>query len=201
MVLNDRWIREFGLSIITPFTPEQVNPASYDLTLDYTSIDLKDNREYLGGELNIFPGEAYLASTIEYVKMPYDVAGVLYLKSSLARQGLDHALAGWVDPGFEGNLTLELHSHRPITLISGQRVLQIVFYLMNEVAENPYSGRYKQQRGPTRAISELLSEKSRKNVKKWVYFREKDDFACWTDSYSCTTFEMVDKGSNIRNGD
>ena len=166
MVLNDRWIREFGLSIITPFTPEQVNPASYDLTLDYTSIDLKDNREYLGGELNIFPGEAYLASTIEYVKMPYDVAGVLYLKSSLARQGLDHALAGWVDPGFEGNLTLELHSHRPITLISGQRVLQIVFYLMNEVAENPYSGRYKQQRGPTRAISELLSEKSRKNVKK-----------------------------------
>jgi len=166
MVLNDRWIREFGLSIITPFTPEQVNPASYDLTLDYTSIDLKDNREYLGGELNIFPGEAYLASTIEYVKMPYDVAGVLYLKSSLARQGLDHALAGWVDPGFEGNLTLELHSHRPITLISGQRVLQIVFYLMNEVAENPYSGRYKQQRGPTMAISELLSEKSRKNVKK-----------------------------------
>ena len=167
MVLNDRWIREFGLSIITPFTPEQVNPASYDLRLDTALIDLDAGIQFWASpDVKILPGEAYLASTIEYIRMPYDVAGVLYLKSSLARQGLDHALAGWVDPGFEGNLTLELHSHRPITLISGQRVLQIVFYLMNEVAENPYSGRYKQQRGPTMAISELLFEKSRKNVKK-----------------------------------
>lgn len=166
MVLNDRWIREFGLSIIHPFNPEQVNPASYDLQLDNKFIDLKDDSEFWGIPLDISPGEAYLASTFEYVKMPYDVAGVLYLKSSLARQGLDHALAGWIDPGFEGNLTLELHSHRPIVLHPGQRVLQIVFYLMNEAAENPYSGRYKQQRGPTLAKPEVLLENLPKKSKK-----------------------------------
>jgi dCTP deaminase len=156
MVLNDKWIREFGSSLFDTFIPEQVNPASYDLRLASKFIDLKDEIEFWCGEIEIIPGEAYLASTVEYVKMPNDVAGVLYLKSSLARRGLDHALAGWIDPGFEGNLTLELHSHRPIVLRPNDRILQIVFHLMNEPAEKPYSGRYKKQKGPTIAKPEVL---------------------------------------------
>jgi dCTP deaminase len=79
------------------------------------------------------------------------MAGAVYLKSSMARLGLDHALAGWVDPGFEGNLTLELHAHREITLHAGQRVVQIVLFDIDQTALRPYSGKYKGQVGPTKA--------------------------------------------------
>jgi dCTP deaminase len=151
-VLNDIWIRKLGKELlINPYNPEQVNPASYDLCLDSKYIDLNTGDTVNWKELHIKPGEAYLASTIEYVKFPNNISGVLYLKSSLARLGLDHALAGWIDPGFEGNLTLELHSHRPITLYAGQRIVQVVFYLLTAPSENPYSGKYKGQKGPTEA--------------------------------------------------
>lgn len=151
-VLNDNFIKNLGnLGNITPYSPLQVNPASYDLCLDNNYIDLSTDEKVIWKELYIKPGEAYLASTVEYIKMPNNIAGVLYLKSSLARLGLDHALAGWIDPGFEGNLTLELHSHRPICLSAGQRIVQIVFHLLDAPAENPYSGKYKGQKGPTLA--------------------------------------------------
>ena len=52
--------------------------------------------------------------------------GELRLKSSAARNGLDHALAGWIDPGFDGTLTLELHAHRPIELQAGKAYVQLV---------------------------------------------------------------------------
>ena len=149
-VLNDLWIKKLGSElIINPYNPLQVNPASYDLCLDSNYIDLSSGEPIKWKELYIKPGEAYLASTVEYIKMPNNIAGVLYLKSSLARLGLDHALAGWIDPGFEGNLTLELHSHRPIVLHAGQRIVQVVFYALNAPSENPYDGKYKGQKGPT----------------------------------------------------
>lgn len=151
-VLNDRWIKDFGdRGFINPYNIKQVNSASYDLCLDNKYIDLESNEQIIWNELHIKPGKAYLASTVEYLWFPDNVAGVLYLKSSLARLGLDHALAGWIDPGFQGNLTLELHSHRPISLSAGQRIVQVVFYLLNEPSENPYSGKYSGQKGPTMA--------------------------------------------------
>ena len=150
MVLNDGWIKNFGeRGFINPYNPLQVNPASYDLTLDNQYIDLETSEVIDWKELHIKPGEAYLASTREYIWFPDNVSGVLYLKSSLARLGLDHALAGWIDPGFQGNLTLELHSHRPIVLSAGQPIVQVVFYLLDAPSENPYKGKYSGQKGPT----------------------------------------------------
>lgn len=94
------------------------------------------------------PGVALLATTAERVKIPsrsvvvpaipdkiiseWDLKtvkaciGELRLKSSAARNGLDHALAGWIDPGFDGTLTLELHAHRPIELLAGKAYVQLV---------------------------------------------------------------------------
>jgi dCTP deaminase len=97
------------------------------------------------------PRTAVLASTIEHITMPLDCAGVLYLKSSLARAGLDHALAGFVDCGFCGTLTLEVHAHRKITIIAGQRLVQLVLYQMEGRPDVPYQGRYQGQKGPTEA--------------------------------------------------
>ena len=108
-------------------------------------------RRYASRWLREQPRTAVLASTMEYITMPLDCAGVLYLKSTPARAGLDHALAGFVDPGFVGDLTLELHAHRRKTLHAGQRLVQLVLYRMEGRPDQPYQGRYQGQEGPTEA--------------------------------------------------
>jgi dCTP deaminase len=153
MILPDFKIRQWAeLGGLEPFSSEHVNPASVDLTLGQSYIDLATGDEHhLTGPLILAPGEAILATTAEYIRLPSTYAAAVYLKSSLARKGLDHALAGWVDPGFEGDLTLELHSHRPIELLPGQRIVQLVLYVMQMEPEAIYNGRYQGQRGPTMA--------------------------------------------------
>jgi dCTP deaminase len=153
MILPDLGIKQWAASGgIDPFNEEHINPASVDLTLGQSYIDLTTGEEHaLTGPLLLSPGEAILATTAEYIKLPAAYAGAVYLKSSMARLGLDHALAGWVDPGFEGNLTLELHSHRPIELIPCMRIVQLVLYRMQYEPAASYSGRYQGQQGPTAA--------------------------------------------------
>lgn len=153
MILPDFLISDWGRKGgISPFDLANVNPASVDLKMGQSYIDLVNGKEYTFseiGELLLQPGRAILASTAEYIKLPPHLAASVYLKSSLARQGLDHALAGWVDPGFEGQLTLELHSHRPIELTHGQRIVQLVLYSMQAEPIQSYNGRYQGQQGPT----------------------------------------------------
>jgi len=122
---------------------------------------------------NVFlhPGIALLATTAERVRIPdspviligsdrqpgeamshflnrwYSIeacTGELRLKSSAARNGLDHALAGWIDPGFDGTLTLELHAHRPIELLAGKCYVQLVVATMLAAPARSYqhTGRY-----------------------------------------------------------
>lgn len=153
MILPDFKIREWAEhGGIDPFNDAHINPASVDLMLGKSYIDLANKKEYTlseTGKILLNPGQAVLATTAEYIKLPPHLAASVYLKSSLARQGLDHALAGWVDPGFEGQLTLELHSHRPIELTPGQRIVQLVLYAMQARPMQTYDGRYQDQRGPT----------------------------------------------------
>lgn len=151
MILPDHKLREWAQQHLTPYDADCINPASIDLRLDRRFIDLESGNEIHVEQITIKPGAALLASTIEYIEMPADCAGVLYLKSSMARAGLDHALAGFVDPGFKGTLTMELHSHRPVTLQASQRVIQLVLYRLESAAERPYQGRYQHQVGPTEA--------------------------------------------------
>jgi dCTP deaminase len=155
----DWWIEQSAdeQGLIEPYNEHCLNPASYDLRIGREYVDMWTGYKHLidsnTDEITLYPGMSILMSSIEYIRMPHDVAGIVYLKSSLARQGLDHALAGYVDPGFCGQLTLELHAHRPVTLQVGQRVCQLVF---EEMAANPHkdysqTGRYQGQIGPTKA--------------------------------------------------
>jgi dCTP deaminase len=156
-IKNDIWILQHS-QIINPFNMEQVNPASYDLQVDKDFVNLLSDEGFdihHLGKLRLMKGSTVLASTVEYIKMPIDVAGTIYLKSNLARQGLDHALAGWVDPGFEGQITLELHAHRDIILSPGQCIVQLVFHGMEHPSDEPYQGRYQYQVGPTEAREEV----------------------------------------------
>lgn len=109
-----------------------------------------NNRPY-----KMSPGEFVLGSTIERFKLPASISAMYFLKSSQARSGQEHLGAGWIDPGFEGNLTLELVNcvqHHDHLLDSGMFIGQIMFIEHEPVEpEMLYSnrGQYHRQKGVT----------------------------------------------------
>ncbi len=178
MILSDRSIREAveqGRIALDPYEPANVQPSSVDLRLDryfrvfrnHTQrvIDVKENQEDLTelveiGEANPFilhPGEFVLGSTAERLSLADDLVARIEGKSSLGRLGLlIHSTAGFIDPGFDGHITLELSNvaNLPITLYAGMRIGQVSFLNMTTPADNPYGSgalgsKYQGQRGPT----------------------------------------------------
>jgi dCTP deaminase len=86
------------------------------------------------------PGEFILASTEEAVALPDNISCQFLLKSSIARCGINHLLAGWIDAGFAGNITLELHnvSRNPVLLTAGMKIGQLVFFKHVDTGETSY---------------------------------------------------------------
>ena len=94
-----------------------------------------------GDAFIIHPNEFALATTAEYVKLPDDIVARVEGRSSIGRLGVTmHVTAGFIDPGFEGNITLEISNigAMPVALYPGQRVCQIVFETMTTPSELPY---------------------------------------------------------------
>ncbi len=190
MVLSDRDIRaeiEAGRIVIDPFTPDAIQPSSVDLHLDrrfrvfrnsrYPYIDVRADQPELtelveiGGDdpFILHPGEFVLGSTFERVALPNDLVARLEGKSSLGRLGLlIHSTAGYVDPGWEGNLTLELSNvaNLPITLYDGMKIGQISFQRLSSPAEVGYGdarigSKYRGQRDPTASLYHRDFERGR----------------------------------------
>jgi dCTP deaminase len=164
---------------IAPYDEAMLQPASIDVRLDreflvfenhrHTCIDPSVEQEDLtrlvrvegGDPFVLHPGEFVLASTFERVSLPDDLAARLEGKSSLGRLGLvTHSTAGFIDPGFEGHITLELSNLAtlPILLWPGMKVGQLAVFRMTGPAEHPYGSaergsRYQGQRGPTASRS------------------------------------------------
>ncbi|MEU5842232.1 dCTP deaminase [Rhodococcus sp. NPDC047139] len=178
MLLSDRDIRAqiaSGHLGIDPFDPELVQPSSVDVKLDslfrvfnntrYTHIDPAKQQDELtslvqvpeGEPFVLHPGEFVLGSTMERCTLPADLAGRLEGKSSLGRLGLlTHSTAGFIDPGFDGHITLELSNvaNLPITLWPGMKIGQLCLFRLTSPAEHPYGSakvgsKYQGQRGPT----------------------------------------------------
>lgn len=162
MILSDKTILELNPpeeEIIQPFNKENVQPASYDLRLGKSflipkkqTITMNEPIKYNGsyGDYYILkPNEFVLATTEEYIKLPDDIAGFVQGRSSIGRIGLFVQNAGFVDPGFEGELTLELFnaSPSPIVLEPGRRIAQLVFIKLDKPCLNPYNGKYIRQKG------------------------------------------------------
>lgn len=162
MIKPDHWILEFGLSGgIYPFVSENVNPASYDVTVgNHWICPTRDPEEIVSDEITLFPGEVILATTREFLKMPRDVVADLKLKSSLGRLWLNHSLSGWIDCNFQGQVTLELQNLGPYprVLKSGMRVAQLIFMSMSSPPTLAYGeggkGHYQGQSGATKSWSE-----------------------------------------------
>jgi dCTP deaminase len=175
MILSDRTIREqieAGRIVIDPFDPACVQPSSVDLHVDaefrvfrnnrYPFIDVKQEQDLTelvevkpDEAFILHPGEFVLGSTLERVAIPDDLVARLEGKSSLGRLGLlIHSTAGYVDPGWDGYLTLELSNvaNLPITIYPGMKIGQISFFQLTTAAVTPYGGagsKYQGQRGPT----------------------------------------------------
>jgi len=178
MILSDGDIRRelaAGRIVIEPFDERDVQPSSVDLHVDrrfrvfantrYPYIDVREPMpdlteliEVAGDEPFILhPGEFVLGSTLERVAIPDDLVARLEGKSSLGRLGLlIHSTAGYVDPGWNGYLTLELSNvaNLPITIYAGMKIGQISFFRLSSRAEVPYGSKqtrskYQGQRGPT----------------------------------------------------
>lgn len=164
-ILSDKTIKEYleeGKIVIDTLKDEQqIQPSSVDMRLGdefkvfkvirKPYIDPKDEEdiaEYMesstvpeGEAFIIHPNEFALATTQEYVKVPDDLVARVEGRSSMGRLGVTmHVTAGYVDPGFEGRITLEISNigAMPVALYPGQRVCQLVFETMTTPAELPY---------------------------------------------------------------
>jgi dCTP deaminase len=178
VVLADRTIRrllEEGRIGIDPYDESLIQPSSVDVRVDrffrvfhnnrYPFIDVREEQEDLTELVEVdddspfvlHPGEFVLGSTLERVTLPDDLVARLEGKSSLGRLGLlIHSTAGFIDPGWDGHVTLELANvaNLPITVYPGMKIGQLSFVQLTEPAEHPYGSdglgsKYQGQRGPT----------------------------------------------------
>jgi dCTP deaminase len=182
MILSDHTIKkmlESGELMISDTDDISIQPASVDLRLGTHFLITEENqmdsltldseikyREIEDEEIIIPPHSFLLATTQEYIKMPNDLTAFVEGRSSIGRIGLFIQNAGWVDPGFEGKITLELYnaSSLPIRLQAGKRICQLVFAMMDREADMPYKGKYQ---GQNKAVgSRIFQDKDRVIIKK-----------------------------------
>lgn len=180
MVLSDGTILDLierERLVVKPWDPRMLQPASIDLKLgnsflvarnhDMVAMDIKNPPQNYTEEVKVEDGQPFvlhtgefvLGTTAEWVEIPDDVVAHIEGKSSLGRIGLIvHATAGFVDPGFRGDLTLEITnlSTLPIVLWPGRPVAQLCFMALDRPAERPYGhpelgSHYQDQKGVTEA--------------------------------------------------
>jgi dCTP deaminase len=160
MILPDHEIRRLCKmkAMVTPYNEDNLNPASLDVTLgDRIMIEVPEHRELQIVGIHGFtekdpywiqPGEFFLAETQEIFNMPDHVGAQFVLKSSRAREGWDHAEAGWCDPGWYGSrLTMEIKNARQYHALGiwpGLRIGQMKFILVSGQPDSSYAktGRY-----------------------------------------------------------
>ena len=168
MILSDKTIRSYIAEkklIIEPIDDIQIQPGSVDLrlgnhflkmaaeqkmsTLELTSKPIYE--DIFQEEIIIAPHSFILTTTKEYVKLPDDLTAFVKGRSSLGRLGLFIQNSGWIDPGFEGEITSGFYNANdlPVKLIAGVRICQMIFAKLDQVADNPYRGKYQGQRNAT----------------------------------------------------
>ena len=183
-VLPDHEIRALGTRLIDPFDPERVQPASYDLTLANEILLPRQESDGYGGEIptrgvidlkdydpdrylerftidrfQLLPGKCILGSTVETLRVPDDLVARVEGKSSIGRLFLTaHVTAGFIDSGFQGQVTLEICNLGPwrVLLYPGMRIAQVNFTTLTYPCERPYGSpglgsHYQGQQGPTAA--------------------------------------------------
>lgn len=174
MLLSDRDIQirlDDHELYVNPFIESNLQPASLDVTLKDEFIIYEESNEPINvarkedigpaetvtaDYLILPPGQFILASTVETIGLPRDMAARFEGKSSLGRLGLmTHVSAGFIDPGFFGQITLEICNlnARPIIIQAGMKIGQVCFLQMPtrsryRYGDKEYGSRYQGQEGP-----------------------------------------------------
>lgn len=160
MILSGKTIHskvKDGRLVISPFEPNNIQPASIDLRINNHFLDLDIHQStnlslerpaeyrdiYVDDYIIIPPQSFILATTMEYIELPTTLTAFVEGRSSIGRLGLFIQNAGWIDPGFKGHITLELFNANrlPIELTVGRRVCQLVFAKVDQEAHQ-YDGKY-----------------------------------------------------------
>lgn len=179
MPLTDREIEDYlnqDQIIINPYSLACIQPASYDLHLGpelkqiqppkdgYIKLDTKQEWWETTTPFLLGPGQTILGHTQEWITLNDHLCAQVAGRSSVARLGLQVHCAGWVDPGFHGQITLELTnlSKYPIKLQEDMPIAQLVFFSCCVPAARPYGSPglgslYQGQKG---AQESLIHEKS-----------------------------------------
>lgn len=163
MILGNTFIKGLLNEGLTP-NPEEafkdIQAASLDIHLGRNALLMVDKtsleygvtdgvgNKFVSLTLNkrtfIEPGAFMLIETMRYFRFPNHVGGLIRAKSSRGREGYELMDAGWIDPGYEGRLTLELvnHSNSLLPVFPGLAMAQIIFFDVDGCTK-PYSGKYK----------------------------------------------------------
>jgi dCTP deaminase len=155
LLLADHQIRELCLTrgMVVPYNEELLNPASLDVTLGTTLlVEVEHTPELQPLDISLHtqeqpyylaPGEFVLAQTREMFNIPDDICAQFILKSSRAREGIEHLLAGFADAGFNNSvLTLELQNARRLHSVAiwpGMKIGQLVFMAMLAAPDVSYA--------------------------------------------------------------
>lgn len=155
MVLVDWQIRNLcNHGLLFPFDEDLINPASIDIRVGKTAlidteegfIDYPDFESYtVDNPYLLRPNECLMVATLEYLKFPPFICADLKLKSSRAREGLSHSLAGWIDNGFHGIVTMELKNFstkRDVKIYPNLRIGQLVIHNTDTPQKDYSHGRY-----------------------------------------------------------
>ncbi|KAB2336839.1 dCTP deaminase [Cytobacillus depressus] len=187
MILSDKTILkklEEQELVIQPLSKSQVQPASVDLrlanhflTVDENTVPLitidqpADYKEFYKDRIIIPPQSFILGTTLECISLPNNMTAFVEGRSSIGRLGLFIQNAGWVDPGFEGHITLELYNANrvPIELKEGRRICQLVLVTLDQET-TPYIGKYRCQNKATESRVYLDNEVEE------VYMMQKQKF-------------------------
>lgn len=156
MILSNTQITTLGRGgLIEPFDPTRLSGASYDVALHHLikveNSDLR-NRQFFEprwidldiaeGEHRLRPGEFILAAIEEIITVPLTTAAEFRLKSTRAREGWQHNLAVWIDPGYSGRITLELSNcnrYHDLIVLPGVLIGQVIWHQLTETATIDYA--------------------------------------------------------------
>ncbi len=131
----------------------KLNPAGVDLRIDQN--------------LSLRPDQQSLVASIERVELSEKILGLLHIRSSLAREGIIASLA-LVDPGFRGQLTVNLYNagDRHVSLRKGERFIQLSLIKLGEPSSETYNGKYQESRGVVASRRRKILSQRRKTVKE-----------------------------------